>query len=103
MKPFLLFLFYTLITCVYSFMLCVMEFIRCGILDIDDSCEARSEMNRFLKGFNKSVAIVGEIVNLVIAICALAVLVTQLRRIKVNLGVVDKLKIYDQPQKFQMQ
>ena len=41
MKPFLLFLFYAVITSVFSFGICFTEFIRCfpGVID-DDKCVA---------------------------------------------------------------
>ena len=74
MKPFLLFLGYAMITCLYSFLLCFTEFMRCEVLDSYNQCKANYSEYEVLMAFNKGVAIFGMVFTLVMSFFTLAVL-----------------------------
>ena len=75
MKPFLLFLGHAVITCTYSFILCFIEFMRCEVLDNNDSCHANESPYHILMVFNRAVAIFGMIFTFAMGFFTLAVLV----------------------------
>lgn len=59
MKPFLLFLFYSVITAIFSFALCLTELIRCSLTK--NSCHINDmlDSNYFITVLNKIVTIIG--------------------------------------------
>ena len=97
MKPFLLFLVYAMITCLFSFVLCFTEFMRCEVLDSYNRCKSNYSSYEMLMAFNKGVAIFGMVFTLSMSFCSLAALMAQLMRISDNVGLIDRLKIQESP------
>ena len=85
MKPFLLFLIYAIITCMYSFGICIFEFFRCTAFDNDDSCKAGDIPDSMalegLQKFNVVLCSFGLFFTFMMGFLVLAVLVSQSMRI----------------------
>lgn len=100
MKPFLLFLWYTLVTSVYSFVLCVVEFIRCEVVNSNE-CRANNTNENSILILNFSVTGFFAFFTLTMGFLCLAVLVTQIGRINDNLGLIDRLQFYDRTEQIE--
>lgn len=103
MKPFLLFLIYCVITSIFSFSICCVEFFRCEVFDSDNSCKANSPSNLTIKGLTISNTILcafGLFFTLIMGFLSVAVLYTQLSRIKEDLTLVDRMQIRERLKHF---
>lgn len=94
MKPFLLFLSYTVLTSIVSTAMCLEEIMRCYIFDVE-SCDANEGNTHFLKILNNCVTGFGLLFTFCIGFLCLAVLITQLSRIRTHTSVVSKLQHHD--------
>mmetsp|Transcript_3468 Transcript_3468/g.4594 ORF Transcript_3468/g.4594 Transcript_3468/m.4594 type:complete len:133 (+) Transcript_3468:1084-1482(+) len=91
MKPFLLFLSYSVIACIYSFGLCFFEFLRCEVFDPGNECKANYYEEDILEHINRVLAICGMFFTLAMGFLTLAVLISQSVRIAEDLTLIDKL------------
>lgn len=92
MKPFLLFLNYIFITGVYSFSICLVEILKCYVSDTNH-CRAEKTNPHAFQMTNRAITYFGLFFTFCIGFFSLAVLISQLNRIKKNLSVIDKLQL----------
>ena len=90
MKPFLLFLFYTILTSTYSIILSLIEIFRCFVFPGKQQCDVNDKGSNWGTADNVATSF-GLIFTFCMGMLCLAVLTMQLQRIKDNLSVVDKL------------
>ena len=86
MKPFLLFLYYTVITCSYSFLLCISEILRCYVFKTEACYTEEAKNQGFIVTFNNCIVGFGLVLTFFMAFFCMTVLFSQLTRIKENLS-----------------
>ena len=92
MKSFLLFLGYTVITSIYSSLMCITEVARCFIADAE-VCTTNELSVRWIEVSNYVLVTFGLFFSFCMGFMCLAVLVAQLHRLRSNLTLIDKMQI----------